>query len=597
MMIVAIQCISSAWAATTIDSVCMTSPARCDCFSLFGLDPSKHVDREDVKQGFRSFAKHAHPDKHHGDKSQWERVLMFGNSCKEFLRDSDLTAYRSRINAVLALSERKAWAKDQLHDRIEELHEEFGIGTCSSSAPGSEEPHKPRFHKRESPTEKMHIFLDNSISFQCGLEEATELVYEIFPRLERTPTSVHIMESRSKTRQLFSESDDFVMGDITDHWTAKEKDPESFDILFMMDVTGSMSGAISAAIEKVTEIGEALMHRFKSVRIGFLGYRDVGDSPQFVAHDFTFQWHVLKDWIRGSVRADGGGDGPENVIGALEKAAGEFGWESERRLLVHILDAPGHPPRGSQQPPGHWLSKLASAGVEYAMLKVGGGADETAREYKKLFDAAAPVLPMMVMGVSSCTPDNFKGAVMDAAFEATPHAKGTFMWEYIFQQLKSRSGKDHEVVIITDGHDNASGPGFLGTAGFNRMMELLKELGKALPRITVLCFCNAECTKGHYKELAMATGGDFFSSSDPGAKEAFKSHMLLSHAERIAKAVARKQEYEKITPDGSRFGWYMPVAVPPAGENPLRPSGGAWGLTCSDVNGARVCSKKRARGS
>eukprot|EP00416_Gambierdiscus_australes_P005895 CAMPEP_0171138968 /NCGR_PEP_ID=MMETSP0766_2-20121228/135992_1 /TAXON_ID=439317 /ORGANISM="Gambierdiscus australes, Strain CAWD 149" /LENGTH=50 /DNA_ID=CAMNT_0011602611 /DNA_START=120 /DNA_END=268 /DNA_ORIENTATION=+ len=50
------------------------------------------------------------------------------------------------------------------------------------------------------------------------------------------------MASRSETRQLFSESDDFILEDIAEHWTAKERVPTSLDLLFVMDVTGSMSG-------------------------------------------------------------------------------------------------------------------------------------------------------------------------------------------------------------------------------------------------------------------------------------------------------------------------------------------------------------------
>lgn len=41
-----------------------------------------------------------------------------------------------------------------------------------------------------------------------------------------------------------------------------------------------------------------------------------------------------------SVEADGGGDRPEDVIGALEKVLG-FAWSSQTRLLIHIADGLG----------------------------------------------------------------------------------------------------------------------------------------------------------------------------------------------------------------------------------------------------------------
>ena len=36
---------------------------------------------------------------------------------------------------------------------------------------------------------------------------------------------------------------------------------------------------------------------------------------------------------------------------------------------------------------------------------------------------------------------------MDAAFEATPFASGTFMWQYIYETLRAGHSHDEEVVM------------------------------------------------------------------------------------------------------------------------------------------------------
>ena len=42
------------------------------------------------------------------------------------------------------------------------------------------------------------------------------------------------------------------------------------------------------------------------------------------------------------VRAFGGGDGPEDVLGALDRAATQLSWASKARFIVLIADAPAH---------------------------------------------------------------------------------------------------------------------------------------------------------------------------------------------------------------------------------------------------------------
>ena len=85
-------------------------PERCTCLHWFTLSTSKSVDREDIKQGFRFFAKHAHPDKHPGAEEVWTKIFRFGKSCKDFLLVAEnLKEYQKRIEVLTLMGRKKSW--------------------------------------------------------------------------------------------------------------------------------------------------------------------------------------------------------------------------------------------------------------------------------------------------------------------------------------------------------------------------------------------------------------------------------------------------------------------------------------------------------
>ena len=448
----------------------LAEPEQCTCLHWFALIKVKEVDKEDVKQGFRFFAKHAHPDKHPHDPESWTKVFRFGTSCKDFLTHADnLQHYQDRISILQLMARKKSWAAEKICERIAEFHDEISISSDGSRSG----PLKPRFEKREGPAEKVHLFLDDSVSMSgLKLSEGKEAVHDIMPRLERSPSTVHLIGPRDYSRQIFGLTDDFVFDDISEKWQAPER-PVSCDVLFMMDITGSMQGSIDAARAKVVEIAHGLVGRFSTLRFGFLGYRDLEDSEQFSVLGFTSDPMRVKDHLD-SVVADGGGDGPEDVLGALEKGL-RFGWSAQQRILIHVADAPGHEPRGSQRPATAILQSVVDLRIEYTMLLVGPHARKMASSYSSMYAENGSPWPMRTMELEVCSPDTFKAAVMDAAFEATPFASGTFLWQYVYETIRGGHGHDEEVAIVTDGYDNGSDGEFHGRDGFNHMMRLLKD--------------------------------------------------------------------------------------------------------------------------
>jgi len=118
----------------------------------------------------------------------------------------------------------------------------------------------------------------------------------------------------------------------------------SLDLLFIMDLTGSMGPYIEQAKQNIINI----MNRIPiecpgiSINLGYIGYRDIYEiNLNYVVNiDFSQNYQKLQNNIK-DVIADGGGDGPEEVAWAIEKAI-EKNWKSDARYSILVADAPCH---------------------------------------------------------------------------------------------------------------------------------------------------------------------------------------------------------------------------------------------------------------
>ncbi|CAF4820506.1 unnamed protein product, partial [Rotaria sp. Silwood1] len=124
------------------------------------------------------------------------------------------------------------------------------------------------------------------------------------------------------------------------------------DICFCLDCTGSMSRWISAAkdqmksiIEGITKLIEKEYPSLKlQLRFAIVGYRDIGDQPQFFTQDFTDDTNQVINFLN-TLIANGGGDIPEDVLSALDRCLTLTNWSNTNaRFIVLITDAPGHGP-------------------------------------------------------------------------------------------------------------------------------------------------------------------------------------------------------------------------------------------------------------
>jgi hypothetical protein len=117
------------------------------------------------------------------------------------------------------------------------------------------------------------------------------------------------------------------------------------DLLFIVDVTGSMGSFIESAKEKMQSILTTLSDKFKvDLKVGLSFYRDHPSQDQsFVTVTFDLlDVDNVKEKIV-DVTVDGGGDFPEAVIDGIIDGIKDMTWrEGSRRIAFLIGDAPAH---------------------------------------------------------------------------------------------------------------------------------------------------------------------------------------------------------------------------------------------------------------
>jgi uncharacterized protein YegL len=124
-----------------------------------------------------------------------------------------------------------------------------------------------------------------------------------------------------------------------------QKTPE-IEAVFVLDTTGSMSGLINAAKEKIWSIASSMAQTEPAphIKMGLVAYRDRGDAYVTERHDLTTDLDAIYETLMG-FSADGGGDGPESVNQALDEAVRRMSWSQARdvyRVVFLVGDAPPH---------------------------------------------------------------------------------------------------------------------------------------------------------------------------------------------------------------------------------------------------------------
>jgi len=118
------------------------------------------------------------------------------------------------------------------------------------------------------------------------------------------------------------------------------------DVVFVLDTTGSMTGMIETAKEKIWSIASSMASAQPTplIRVGLVGYRDRGDAyitrVVDLSSDIDTTYATLMQFT-----AAGGGDTPESVNQALYDAVHRMSWSTDPnayKVIFLVGDAPPH---------------------------------------------------------------------------------------------------------------------------------------------------------------------------------------------------------------------------------------------------------------
>jgi Mg-chelatase subunit ChlD len=171
-----------------------------------------------------------------------------------------------------------------------------------------------------------------------------------------------------------------------DRVTATQGTPK-VDVVFVLDTTGSMSGLIETAKEKIWSIATTMASAQPTpeVRIGLVGFRDRGDDYVTrvidLSSDLDSVYAELMDF-----QAGGGGDTPESVNKALYDAVHHMSWTQDGQAYRAVFLVGDAPPHMDYQDEVRYPEILAAAKARGIILNTVqcGSIPETAAEWQQI---------------------------------------------------------------------------------------------------------------------------------------------------------------------------------------------------------------------
>ena len=156
------------------------------------------------------------------------------------------------------------------------------------------------------------------------------------------------------------------------------------EVCFVLDTTGSMSGLIEGAKQKIWGIANDIVAAkpVPEVRFGLVGYRDRGDDYITKRVELTDDLDTVHAKLK-DFKAAGGGDTPESVSEALDEAVEKIEWSKDRSVLK-IIYLVGDAPPQKYKDGKDWVKACESA-VKHDLIinTVQCGGDPNTTEFWK----------------------------------------------------------------------------------------------------------------------------------------------------------------------------------------------------------------------
>jgi hypothetical protein len=170
-----------------------------------------------------------------------------------------------------------------------------------------------------------------------------------------------------------------IGGDAVFNLVVKERSPPAVDVVFVLDLTGSMQFAINGIKQGIQSFTEQMAEKKLDARFGLVGFRDIQDDREwpfaleFGGSAFTRDYREFRDKMAPLVARDGG-DEPESSLQGVALAARLPFRPNAARVLILITDAP---------PKIHSKDLLAEAPLRPHLKDMPSTVAETVTELKK----------------------------------------------------------------------------------------------------------------------------------------------------------------------------------------------------------------------
>ena len=164
------------------------------------------------------------------------------------------------------------------------------------------------------------------------------------------------------------------------------------EAVFVLDTTGSMGGLIQAAKDKIWSIASTMASAQPApeIRVGLVAYRDRGDDYVTRVVELSKDLDAVHAELM-QLQAQGGGDGPESVNAALDKALNGIAWSQDPsvyRVIFLVGDAPPHMDYQDDVPYPKTLAEAKRRGIRVNAIQC-GDMGETTTEWQRIAQLGA----------------------------------------------------------------------------------------------------------------------------------------------------------------------------------------------------------------
>ena len=161
---------------------------------------------------------------------------------------------------------------------------------------------------------------------------------------------------------------------------AKAEKPH-VEVVFVLDTTGSMSGLIDAAKQKIWAIANtlAMAKPTPDIKMGLVAFRDKGDVYITKLTALTDNLDAVYADLMG-YKAEGGGDTPESVNQALNEAVTLMPWSKDAKtykVIFLVGDSPPHMDYSDDVKYPETCKMAAAAGIVINTIQCGNMTETT----------------------------------------------------------------------------------------------------------------------------------------------------------------------------------------------------------------------------